>query len=200
MSERRPDAVEANRRLTASVAALLLVLLAIQGATVVLIRPLLPLHVFIGMLLIPPILLKLGSTGYRFVRYYLGDPAFRRRGPPLLALRLLAPGLIGLTVLLFASGVGLLFTAPGGGLLLTLHQGLFVLWFLVMTIHVLAYVWELPASTSADWLRGRSIPRGRATRVQLLGASLIAGAVLGAAFLPLATPWMHWIAVAGGGG
>ncbi len=38
-------------------------------------------HMFIGLVLIPPVLLKLGSTGYRFARYYTGAPAYRAKGP-----------------------------------------------------------------------------------------------------------------------
>ena len=52
-------------------------------------------HMFIGLVLIPPVLLKLGSTGYRFVRYYAGAPAYREKGPPRPLLRLLAPVLVG---------------------------------------------------------------------------------------------------------
>ena len=42
-----------NAQLTAAVAALLLVLLAIEGATLLQIRVLLTVHAFVGMLLIP---------------------------------------------------------------------------------------------------------------------------------------------------
>ena len=49
---------------------MLLVLLAVEGVTILFLRPLLSVHIFVGMLLIPPVALKLGSTGYRFVRYY----------------------------------------------------------------------------------------------------------------------------------
>jgi hypothetical protein len=34
--------------------------------------------VFIGMVLVPPVLLKVDSTGWRFARYYRGAPAYRR--------------------------------------------------------------------------------------------------------------------------
>ena len=61
----------------------------------------------IGMVLIPPVALKLGSTGYRFARYYLGSPVYRAKGPPLLPLRLLAPVLVLTTLLVFATGVWL---------------------------------------------------------------------------------------------
>ena len=46
-------------------------------------------HMFIGMVLIPPVLLKLGSTGYCFARYYLDTRAYREKGRPLTPLRLL---------------------------------------------------------------------------------------------------------------
>ena len=82
--------VAGNARLTGGVAAALLVLLAAEGATVPFIGQLLGPHVFIGMLLIPPVLLKLGSTGYRFARYYSSNPAYVRRGPPNIALRVLS--------------------------------------------------------------------------------------------------------------
>jgi hypothetical protein len=54
--------------LTAATAAVLLVLLATEGVTVLSIRKLLSVHVLVGMVLVPPVVLKLGSTGYRFVR------------------------------------------------------------------------------------------------------------------------------------
>ena len=71
-----------NTRLTASTGVILLALLAIEGVTLVALRPLLSVHVFVGMLLIPPIGLKLASTGYRFARYYTGSRAYVLAGPP----------------------------------------------------------------------------------------------------------------------
>lgn len=79
---RAADGVEANARLTGSTAAVLFVLLAAEGVTILRVRPLLSWHVFIGMLLVPPVALKIGTTSYRFVRYYRGSPAYRRKGPP----------------------------------------------------------------------------------------------------------------------
>ena len=70
VSERRQTAeltaaagVEANARLTASVAVVLLVLLALEGVTLLQLGSLLRVHVFVGMLLVPPVLLKSASTG-----------------------------------------------------------------------------------------------------------------------------------------
>jgi len=69
-AERRAEqGVKSNARLTASNAAVLLVLLAAEGVTILRVRQLVTPHVFIGMLLIPPVLVKIGSTGYRFARW-----------------------------------------------------------------------------------------------------------------------------------
>jgi hypothetical protein len=80
------------------------------------------------MMLVPPVALKIGSTGWRFARSYLNDPEYRRKGPPAVVLRLLGPFLVVLTVTVFASGIGLRF-APSlwQGRQLTLHKASFVL-------------------------------------------------------------------------
>jgi hypothetical protein len=106
------DGVAANARLTGAAAAALLVLLAAEGATIPFIGPLLGPHIFIGLLLIPPVALKMGSTGYRFLRYYSHSPAYVRKGPPHAALRFLAPGVVLTTLALFGTGVALLLDGP----------------------------------------------------------------------------------------
>ena len=60
--------VAANARLTVFNAVVLLVLLAVGGVTILRVRELLTPPVFIGMVLIPPVLLKVASTGWRFAR------------------------------------------------------------------------------------------------------------------------------------
>ena len=65
----RSGAAEGNERLTAMTGAVLLLLLAAEGFTILSIGRLLTLHFFLGMLLIGPVLLKIGSVCYRFVRY-----------------------------------------------------------------------------------------------------------------------------------
>jgi hypothetical protein len=61
---------EGNARLTGLTGVVLLILLSVEGVTLVDLRRLLSVHVFVGLLLILPIALKLASTGYRLVRYY----------------------------------------------------------------------------------------------------------------------------------
>ena len=186
---------DGNRRLTATTALVLLVLLAAEGATLLALRPLLSLHVFLGMLLIPPVALKLASTGYRFGRYYARDEAYRLEGPPALLMRMLvAPFLVASTLGLFASGVALLVVGPGGGIVLGIHKASFLVWFVSMSAHVLAYVVRLPQLVRADFTR---VARGSgfALRQLLVAGALVAGVTLAIATLPLARPWLHWIGV-----
>ncbi|MGA8745614.1 MAG: hypothetical protein WB507_07095 [Solirubrobacterales bacterium] len=188
------DTVAGNARITGGTAAMLLVLLAAEGVTIPLIGSLRGPHIFIGMLLIPPVLLKLGSTGWRFARYYAGDGGYRRKGPPAMAMRLLAPGLILATLALFATGVMLLAEGPGGsGSLRFLHKASFILWFALMSVHVLGHLLEVPNLAIADWRpRGgrEAALAGSGLRLSLLGTSLLAGLALALATLSLAGPWL----------
>ena len=93
--------------------AVLLVLLAVEGFTILRVGRLLTLHFFLGMLLLGPVALKAGSVIYRFVRYYTGSAPYRRKGPPALLLRLLGPVIMLLTACVFGSGVMLAVTGPG---------------------------------------------------------------------------------------
>lgn len=167
------DGVAGNGRLTAALGALLLILLAAEGATIPFIGQLREAHILIGMLLLGPVAAKLAATGYRFARYYLGAPAYVRKGPPQLVLRLLAPGVVFTTVALFGTGVALLLVGPNSELSF-LHKVSFIAWFGLMTIHVLGHVVGLPERAFADW-RG---PRLAGARLRL--AAIVAALAIGA--------------------
>ncbi len=199
-AERRGDAGAAgNARLTAANAAVLLVLLAAEGVTILRVHQLLSPHVFIGVVLIPPVLLKVASTIWRFARYYTGAPAYRRKGPPPVLLRLLGPVVVILTLVLLFSGVGLLLVSRSWlPLLLKVHKASFVLWFGAMTIHVLGHLGEVFRLAPRDWLRRtRREINGAGTRQWLIAASLVAGVMLG--FLLLSHVG-HWLSAAPGAG
>ncbi len=180
--------VEANARLTSSVAVLLLILLAAEGLTLPAIHALLRPHVFIGFALIPPVALKLGSTLYRFTRYYTRAPAYRKKGPPPTLLRVLGPVVVLSTVLLLASGVALLFfTRTWQQRMLTLHKASFIVWFGAMAVHVVAHIIETMQLGPRDWLPQRASVSQRtsalpmaAGRRWIVAASVLAGALLGA--------------------
>ena len=194
----RNGGIDGNERLTAATAVALILLLAAEGVTILFLRPLFSAHVFIGMLLIPPVALKLGSTGWRFLRYYTGHGEYARRGPPLLPLRLLAPLVVVSTLGVFATGVALLVVGPAGGIVLGLHKASFAVWLVTTGIHVLAHLRRIPELVLADW-RGRVVPRERAVpgtfrRQLLLATALVAGAILAVATVRYAQPWVQWLA------
>lgn len=193
-------------------------LLAVIGVTILRLRSLLWVHLFVGMLLIGPIALKLLSTGYRFVRYYTADPPYRRKGPPPTVLRAIAPIVVLTTVIVFVSGVLLLVIGPSSrGTLLPLHKISFILWVAFTSLHLLGH---LPEVASALGLGAETASKvdvlaavgaseggelsawqdpgaalaaraGRAGRGLSLAAALAGGTVLAVAVIPLFGPWLH---------
>jgi hypothetical protein len=177
--------------LTALTGAVLLGLLAAEGVTILAIRPLLSAHVFVGLLLVPPVVLKLGATAYRFVRYYTRDREYVRDGPPMLLMRIVvAPGLVFSTLGVFVTGIALLIVGPGGGIILGLHKASFVVWIAAFGLHVLVYVLRLPRLVGADWGGGMAHP-GAVLRYGVVAVTLVAGLILAIAALPAAGPWLH---------
>ncbi|HEY2180688.1 MAG TPA: hypothetical protein VGH09_03350 [Solirubrobacteraceae bacterium] len=189
-----------NERLTSVTGAVLLVLLAALGVTIIRIGQLLSVHMFVGMLLIGPLALKLASTGYRFVRYYTHDGAYVRKGPPPIALRLLAPLVVVSTLVVFVSGVALLFAGPSSrDTLLPIHKLSFFAWLALTGVHVLAHLPEVGRSLVADYGRGGGAGAavqlsgsrsGRAGRTLALSGALVLGAVLAILVIPEFAPWL----------
>jgi len=183
----RSGGVEGNERLTAVVAVALLGLLFLVGLTVPVANAQTRLHVFLGVVVIPPILLKIASTTWRFLRYYSGSFSYRRKGPPPLVLRLLGPVVVALTVVMLASGVGLVIVAPRSWhpQLSQLHHLSFFLWFLAMTIHVLGHLKDTVTYAPRDFVRrSRRHVGGSAMRAWSTLASIGLGVVLGWEILP----------------
>jgi hypothetical protein len=176
------DPTAGNERLTATTATVLLALLAVEGFTSV--RQMLSVHIVVGLLLIPTVALKLASTGYRFARYYLGDAAYLAMGPPHIAMRLMAPLLVVSTLTVLGTGVSLLALGPAHhrDFVLGLHKASFLVWFVLMSVHVLVYAPQLPRAvlSSNAW-----------ARVGLVAGSVLAGAVLAGAAYSFAAPWLH---------
>jgi hypothetical protein len=135
---------EGNERLTVVTGALLIVLLAAVGVTIVFIGQLLWLHLFLGLAVIGPVALKVISTGYRFMRYYTADPPYRHRGPPPPALRVLGPVLVGLTAVVLITGVILLLIGPSSrGTMLLVHKVSFICWVVVTAVHIIGHLPEM---------------------------------------------------------
>jgi hypothetical protein len=189
----RSGGVAGNARLTGTVAAVLLILLAAEGATIVFIGKWLGPHMFIGLLLVPPVTLKLASTGYRFARYYTEDQPYVRKGPPPMLLRLLAPGVVLTTVAVFATGIALLFVGPPSNTLVLVHKVSFIAWVALTSLHVLGHLLELPRLASADWRRhGPREARlaGAGLRAAALAGAIVLGVGLGFVALAAGRPWL----------
>jgi hypothetical protein len=183
---------EGNARLTGLTAAILLVLLAAEGFTLLRLHALVTLHVVIGMVLVPFVLLKMGATSWRMVSYYLDRGPYRRRGAPPLLLRLLGPVVVLLTLLVFGSGIALLLVPRSvRDTMFFVHKASFVLWFGAMTIHVLGHVLDTSRLAPADFVaRTRRQVRGASARLWAQAGCLVAGALLAALMVPTVGPWL----------
>jgi hypothetical protein len=183
---------DGNEQLTAIAGVVLIVLLAVIGVTILRVRQLISIHLFVGLVLIGPVALKMGSTGYRFIRYYAGDAAYREKGPPPSLLRAIAPIIVLTTILVFVSGLLLLFGgASSRDQYLELHKVSFIVWVVFTGIHVLAHLPGMPASLRAvapASARGEITPGGRGRTLALIGV-LVGGVVLALVLIPDFASW-----------
>jgi len=184
---------DGNEQLTAINGLILIVLLAVIGFTIPQLRQFIWLHLFVGLLLIGPVLLKMASTGYRFVRYYTQDAEYRRKGPPEIVLRLIAPLVVISTVGVFVTGIGLLIVGPAHrDPWLLLHKVTFIVWIVFTSLHILGH---LPAVARAARIGGREQTQGvRASggatgRWIALTGAVVGGAVLAIVLIPAFASW-----------
>jgi hypothetical protein len=146
--------------------AVLLVLLAGEGVTIVFIGRLLRWHEVLGLILIAPVVLKLASVGWKFARYYRGAAEYVAQGPPHPFLRfVVGPVTVITTVLVFGSGVALIVFHIHHGIVVGIHKASFIVWLGAMSLHVLAHIQRVWALTSRHEARSvRSQPDGHAAR------------------------------------
>jgi hypothetical protein len=181
-----------NAKLTAITGAVLLILLSAEVITTLLMGSLFGQHFFLGMVLIGPVCLKIGSTVWRFSRYYLGSEPYVRRGPPPTLQRVLGPALVITSAGVLGTGVLLALTGPGLRLQ-KLHQYFFYLWLIIVIIHVVHYLPRLPellASHPAE--RALQAATGGRARWLLLVGSIIVGLALALLTYHLRARWGSW--------
>ena len=190
-----------NARLTAWTGLLLLVLSLVELVTLLDVSGLISWHIFFGTLLLPPALLKTGSTGWRIARYYTGNHKYRRPGPPPMLLRILGPLVVLSTLGLLASGLVLIalgtedsrttLIAGFGQRIdaLTIHKLVFLMWIVVTGLHVLARF--VPAlQLTATRTRAADPTAGRLLRVTMVVGALAAGIGLAAIILAASGEWV----------
>jgi hypothetical protein len=139
-----------NLRLTAMGGLVLIVLLAFVYGTGALFGDLRDVHFFVGFALIPPLALKLGSTGWRFALYYLRSARYRAAGPPAIFPRLLAPFLVCATVLAVASGIVLWAEGTQRGPWSTVHTDTVIVLLLLLGLHLGVYVRRAVVTVRGD--------------------------------------------------
>ncbi len=179
---------------------MLFVIVAVEGATLLQMHQLITVHVFVGMLLVPLVLLKLASTGYRFTRYYTGAPAYTRKGPPHPILRGDAPLVVLATLALLGTGITLIALGRNvGHQYLEYHKIAFFVWLAVMAVHVLGHLEDTITLSTADVLdRHRSDPAapalpGAGLRLTGLVAAAAIGVALGAASISWVGTWGNFV-------
>ena len=204
----RPDPVigrtagpAGNAQLTAWTGLLLLALAAVELVTLIDVRGLLSWHVVVGVLLVAVAVLKIASTGWRFLRYYGRNRPYRQAGPPPLLLRILGPLVVLATVAVLGTGLWLIAVGPESGRttlvtllgrpidLLSLHQASFLVFAVAVGLHLLARFVPAVVLATERGHRDDGRLRGRGPRIAVLVAALVAGALAAVLILPAAAPW-----------
>jgi len=188
-----------NAQLTAWLGLILLVLFVGEMATLIDVRQLISWHIAIGILLVPPALAKTATTGWRIFRYYTGARPYHQGGPPPLLLRVLGPVVVLTTLALLGSGIAVIAVSPASAFetlftvagqrvsVLTIHQGLTVLWAVATGLHVLART--VPALRLATGRTPGARPDGSPARAGTLLITVALGVVAALLVLQLTGTW-----------
>jgi hypothetical protein len=182
-----------NAVLTAWTGALLLLLFLVELATLLDVHAFMSWHVVVGVLLVPPALLKTATTFWRFAGYYLRRVPYRTAGPPPMPLRVLGPLVVLSTLAVLGSGLALIALGPESSRValfvligrpvtaVDLHKLTFVLWAGATGLHTLGRlppalrIIASPPSTVPGWRR-----RAVAVAATLLVAGIAAAGLFGA--------------------
>jgi hypothetical protein len=183
--------VRQNARLTGLTAALLIVLLFLEGITILEVQSLIVLHFVIGTLIIAPVFLKISTTGYKIFRYYTHAAPYVEEGPPPLVRRVLGPVVVVTSLGLLGSGVMLGLAGRGnGGQWLFLHKAFFVLWFMAMTLHVLLHLERTLRAVVFEYFARKQHPLpGWSSRQIVLVVVVLIGIGLGVWSVSYAHSW-----------
>jgi hypothetical protein len=191
--EQQHAGVIGNERLTALVSLVLLVLIIVELVTSAFLRLWLAAHTFVGVLLAGPLLVKMGSTFWRFLRYYTRATAYVRWGPPPLILRILGPLVFMTAAVMVGSGIGLVLVGPYQPFLL-LHVLSSLVFLPLIAVHSLAHFLQVPRRIADDWSRRLSPgPQpGRGLRLGVNLGALLLGVIAAVLLFPSATPLFAW--------
>jgi len=134
-----------NARLTALTGSALLVPIVVVLGSGLVFSQLRTAHFFAGFVLLPLTALKLASTGYRVLRYYVvdrRDRAYRSSGPPWWLPRVLGPAVGASAVVALVTGVVLWAQRSERGTWSTVHTDSAVIFAVLIGLHLLLRAWR----------------------------------------------------------
>ncbi len=169
----------ANQRLTALTGAIVLALAALALLTGLFFGNVWRVHYFAGYLLLPVALLKIASTSYRALRYYLRSGPYRLVRPPYPLARLSSPALVVSVAVLFVSGVAMWLTHSQADPWGWLHTDAAIAFSAIVLLHLGMYLPEALRAAQGDIRPARlaTLPR-RSRRLAVIGAAVLAGLLL----------------------
>lgn len=169
----------ANQRLTALTGALVLPLATLVLLTGLFFGNLWHVHYFVGYLLLPVVLLKIASTGYRMARYYLRSGLYRLVRPPYPLARITSPLLVLAVIVLFVSGIVMWLTHSQADPWGWLHTDAAVIFTGLALLHLGMYVPEALRAVGDDIRPApATAPSPRRRRRAVLCAAVLAGLLL----------------------
>lgn len=196
-----------NARLTGWLGLIALFVVVAELVTLLDVNGLIAWHTGVGIALTAIVLLKVASTGWRMVRYYLGSAPYVEAGPPPMLLRLLGPFVVLSSLGVLGSGLALIavgrrpgeqawFSLLGRAVSpLTVHQAFFVLFCVFVGLHVLARF--VPATVLVSGRRRFGGPRmrvpGRAARFSILAGGMVAALIAVTLVVPTLADWNHHV-------
>lgn len=173
---RRLPQVVGNLILTSHAGLIILFGLVVLYLSGLAFEPLRPVHFAIGFALIPLLVVKLCSTGWRALRYYFGRGAYRAAGPPWLLPRLIAVPLAVAAVLATISGVVLWAEGTDHGIWAKVHKASVIALAVLALVHLAVYL-RKAARASAGSLTTTAVNRPEKVIVWALLAALAAGSI-----------------------
>jgi hypothetical protein len=181
---RRSVPVAGNLILTSHAGLVILFFLVLLYFTGLEFSPLRGVHFGLGFALIPILLVKLGSTGWRAVNYYFDRDPYRAAGPPWLLPRIMALPLTLFAVSATISGVVLWAQGTDRGTWATVHIYSVIALAVVVVVHLVIYTRKaFRAST-------RSLEQTKTTKQErVMVWALLVALVIGSAAVGLEPTW-----------
>lgn len=181
---RHSVAVAGNLILTSHAGLVILFFLILLYFTGLEFTPLRPVHFGLGFALIPILLVKLGSTGWRAVNYYFDRDPYRAAGPPWLLPRIMALPLTACALAATISGVVLWAAGTDHGTWATLHIYSVIALAVVIVVHLAIYTRKAYRAST------RSLEETKTTRQErVMVWALLVALVVGSAAVGLEPTW-----------